>query len=129
MQELASIRREQFRHWRKTLPPLQGRDGRAEGFTFAEVLALATVAKLVDDLGIAVAHLKVTAAEIFAFFSENEEFAALPAVLHITTNGQLSVVEPPSSDVFLSVRPLSIYTSVRDRLTPEVRRQLALPLL
>jgi hypothetical protein len=128
MQELTGIRREQFRHWRKVLPPLAGRDGRADLYDFAEVLALAVIAIIVDRMGVSVSRLTSGATEIFAFFAEQEDMTALPSLLHFTERGVLVPGDEPDCDAFLSVRVDHVFARLRERLAPEQRRQLSLPL-
>jgi hypothetical protein len=128
MQELSGVRREQFRHWRKVLPPLMGRDGRADAYTFAEVLALTVIAQLVDGLGMPVAQLKGVAGDLFALFSENEDVGALPEMLYVTQHGELVATTEPNCEVFASIRVMPTFARVRERLAPELRKQLVLSL-
>lgn len=128
VQELAGIRREQLRHWRKVLPPLVGRDGRADLYEFAEVLALAVIAVLVDRMGVSVSRLSECATDIFALLAEQKDFSALPRLLHVTQAGELAVDIEPDCEAFVSVRIGCVFAEVRGRLAPEQRRQLSLPL-
>lgn len=128
VQELAGIRREQFRHWRKVLPPLVGRDGRADLYAFDEVLALAVIAVLVDRMGVSVSRLGGCSVEIFALFAEQEDFTNLPRLLHVTQAGELAMGAEPDCEAFVSVRVARVCARVKERLAPEQRRQLSLPL-
>lgn len=127
VQELARIKREQFRHWRKTLPQLEGRDGRSDQYTFGDILALATIGVLVQEMGMKISGLKTCASDIFALFAETE-FAFLPKHIHITASGQLLVDEVPNATAYVSVNVARLLSEVQQRLTPDLREQLQLPL-
>ena len=128
VQELAGIRREQLRHWRKVLPPLAGRDGRTDVYTFGEALALAVLVALVEGLGISVSRLSACAGDVFAVFGDRDGAADLPTLLHVTDAGDLLVDVLPECDAFASVRVAPVFAMVRERLAPEQRQQLSLPL-
>lgn len=127
VQELAGIRREQLRHWRKVLPPLAGRDGRTDVYTLGEALALAVLVALVEGLGISVSRLSGCAGEVFAVFGDRDG-ADFPTLLHVTDAGDLLVDVLPECDAFASVRVAPVFAMVRERLAPEQRQQLLLPL-
>lgn len=126
LQELTNIRREQLRHWKKVLPPLYGRDGRGESYTFAEVLAIALLMVVIDELGISVSKLAGTAAELFALVDERIDIVEADYRIHLSRNGQI-LVDPPDDPVFVCVRLDRIKAELMDKLAPEQRRQLALP--
>lgn len=127
LQELTNVRREQLRHWKKVLPPLNGRDGRGESYTFAEVLAIAFLMVVVDELGISVSKLAGTATDLFALIDEQVDIAAADYFIHISRDGQVSS-DAPDDSAFVCVRLDRIKGGLMDRLGPEQRRQLALPL-
>lgn len=129
MQELAGVRREQLRHWRKVLPPLEGRDGRADSYTFAEVMALAVIREAVDGLGMPVTRLKTCAGDVFALFADLEDFGGLPELLFVSSDGELTAADAPNSRSFAAIRVSILFAQVRERLAPEIRRQLSLPLM
>lgn len=54
-----------LRHWRNTLPPLQGRNGYTACFSPSDALALLVLKQLVRDMGIAVAALKDVSVQLF----------------------------------------------------------------
>lgn len=128
LQELSGARREQLRHWRKVLPPLFGRDGRCEQYTFPEVIAVAVISALVDDLGIAVSKLRPCADELFALMHESEDVNALPMMIHVTASGELKQGTPPEDRSFATVRIPDVIAKIRGRLAPAQRQQLLLPL-
>jgi len=54
-----------LRHWRNTLPPLQGRNAYTACFSLSDALALLVLKQLVRDMGIAVASLKDVSVQLF----------------------------------------------------------------
>jgi hypothetical protein len=92
------------------------------------VLALAVIALLVDRVGISVARLSNFSSDLFALFAELEDITALPQVMHMTQAGDLVIGEKPDCEAFVSIRLTEVLSHVRDRLAPEQRLQLSLPL-
>lgn len=127
LQELSGVRREQLRHWKKVLPPLFGRDGRCEQYTFPEVIAIAVVSAFVDNLGINVRKLRDCANELFALIHEYEDPGALPTKLFLTPAGELFTIEP-DGPAYAIVQLNDVVSQLRGRLAPAQRRQLSLPL-
>jgi hypothetical protein len=124
--ELSGVRREQLRHWKKVLPPLSGRDGRCEQYTFPEVIAIAVISALVDDLGINVSTLHGCADELFALMHEYD-LNALPSRLFVIPGGEVRTWEPNDSS-YATVKLVDIVSGLRAKLAPAPRRQLLLPL-
>jgi hypothetical protein len=67
---------ETLRHWRKTIPYLSLRTGKAARFTFTEVVGLAVTNELVNTFGIHIVTLSAVVNKIFPLFAD-----AVPAVL------------------------------------------------
>jgi len=128
LQELSGVRREQLRHWKKVLPPLIGRDGRCEQYTFPEVLAVSVISAFVDDLGISVSRLGPCADDLFALMHESDDVNALPLAIYFTADGELKHGAAPEGSAFATVRLGDLVTKLRSRLAPAQRRQLSLPL-
>lgn len=127
--DLAGIRREQFRHWKKVLPPLAGRDGRAENYTLEEIIALAILAALVLRLGISVSHLADFAVELFDRTCAGTQADDLPSRVYLTADGALRTSEPAEDVVYSVIRTDDIRTHVLDRITASpLLKQLPLPL-
>jgi len=63
---LTGISKETLRHWKRVLPPIYGRDGRSEGYTFHEVLALSIIARAVHDLAVPISRFTSTAERLFS---------------------------------------------------------------
>lgn len=127
MQQLTGVNREQLRHWRKVLPPLEGRDGRSDTYSFSEVIAFAVLVELVNELRVSVSHLSDFSVDLFAQFSENDELSSIPDSIYVTAEGTLSL-EIPKTDVFVTVRMQPIIERVTSSLSPAPRAQLSLNL-
>lgn len=125
--ELTGLKREQFRHWRKVLPQLHGRDGRSEQYSFSDVLALSVLKTMVHDFGVNVSNLAASAQDIFALFADSE-IGALPEWLYICDDGTVGSTHPIRAKAYMAVNLGQLLAEVRDRLAPNVRRQLQLPL-
>lgn len=127
--DLAGIRREQFRHWKKVLPPLAGRDGRADDYSLEEIIALAILAALVLRLGIGVSHLADFAVELFDRTCTVGQADSLPSRAYLTADGLFRTSEPAEGAVYSVIRTDDIRSNVLDRITASpLLRQLPLPL-
>lgn len=127
MQQLTGVNREQLRHWRKVLPPLEGRDGRSDTYSFDEVVALAVLEGLVNGLRVSVSHLTDFSVELFTQFSEGHDLSSIPDTLYVTANGRLSL-ELPKAAVFVTVQVQPFIERIRVSLSPAPQAQLSLNL-
>lgn len=59
MRTLTGVSAETVRHWRKTVPYLASKTGKAARFTFADLLGLAVTNELVSSLGVHIATVSV----------------------------------------------------------------------
>lgn len=66
----AGVTDEQFRTWKRVLPPLQGRRGREERYSLGDLLALRTISRLLAS-GISVGKLASVATAIFGECQED----------------------------------------------------------
>lgn len=128
VQELAGIRREQLRHWKKVLPPLSGRDGRAEMYRFDEALALSIIAALVVQLGLPVSRLISSSSDIFALTAETQTQALSKMRIFVDTHGAIHTTEPRDSNTFAAVNLGQVLRNFMARLGPDELKQLSLPL-
>ena len=129
VQELAGVRREQLRHWKKVLPPLSGRDGRADTYSFAELLALSTISILVDRLGIPVSRMVAPSSDLFALMADTDANTISTMHIYVNESGAVGVLADLRQDtVFAVVDVGQILARLRDRLGPDQLRQLSLPL-
>lgn len=77
---LVGVSVETLRHWRKTIPYLSLRTGKAARFTFTEVVGLAVTNELVNTFGVHIVTLSAAVNKIFPLFAD-----AIPAVLDYAT--------------------------------------------
>lgn len=124
MQQLTGVNREQLRHWRKVLPPLEGRDGRSDTYSFSEVVALAVLEALVNNLRVSISHLSTFSIDLFAQFSESDELSSIPSTLYVTADGHLTL-EVPRADLFVTVQVQPFIERIRSDLAPAPRAQLS----
>lgn len=73
MRSLTGVSTETVRHWRKTIPYLATKTGKAARFSFADLLALAVTHELVNCLGV---HIGAVSGGVDALFRLLEESAA-----------------------------------------------------
>lgn len=65
MRTLTGVSAETVRHWRKTIPYLATKTGKAARFSFADLLGLAVTNELVNSLGV---HIGTVSAGVDALF-------------------------------------------------------------
>lgn len=65
VRHVVGITQETLRHWRRTLPSLVGLKGHAPVFRPGQLLGLAVVRVLVEDLGLSVGALRAAECDIF----------------------------------------------------------------
>ena len=70
VQEALGLSRDAYRHWQTVLPPLAIRKGRKPCFSHGDLLALAIVKVLVDDIGAPVSKLESVASALFGQCSQ-----------------------------------------------------------
>ena len=100
-QETLSLSPATFRHWKTALPPLSGRNGYSPCFTPGDLLAMAVVKTLTEDIGIRVGNLRGLAIELFGHCSQ--PWAGLErAVLVIDPYRQRVSVAPEMQPLALS---------------------------
>ena len=130
--ELLGLSKETLRHWKKVLPPVEGRDGRSAGYTFNEVIALALIASAVRDLQVPISRFSPVAYRIFQEIGSHVEDANTTTVLCVTL-GDVALYPIdmlPSDPTLMLVRLAPTIRRLRQRLAPEPAsdRQLSLDL-
>lgn len=111
MRTLTGVSVETVRHWRKTVPYLASKTGKAARFTFADLLGLAVTNELVSSLGV---HIATVNAGIDALFRLLANSSAL------TLNGAVAFVTPTSA---------TLLDTTTERAWPELTQPtLAIPL-
>lgn len=70
--DVVGVSAEKLRHWRKLIPYLQSKTGKAARFTFADMLGLAVTLQVVDGLGVGIANLRTGVNKLFELLSQTE---------------------------------------------------------
>lgn len=119
---LLGLTKETLRHWKKVLAPLAGRDGRSDGYTFDELIALALIARAVRDLQVPISRLAPVAHRLFREVAAHVD-AAHTTVLCIS-EGDVALCpidRLPGDSCLALVRLAPIIRDLRHRLAPETR--------
>lgn len=87
---LTGVTAETFRHWRKSVPYLTAKAGKAARFSFAELIALAIVNELVNSLGVHIGSVSVGVNHLFGLLAQANSSVLLEAIAFVTpTNAEL----------------------------------------
>ena len=65
MRTLTGVSAETMRHWRKTIPYLSSKTGKAARFSFTDLVALAVTSELVNSFGIQIAKMNAGVNSLF----------------------------------------------------------------
>lgn len=84
MRSLTGVSVETMRHWRKTVPYLASKTGKAARFTFADLLGLAVTNELVSSLGVHIATVSVGVDTLFRLLGTSGALALNGAVAFVT---------------------------------------------
>jgi hypothetical protein len=140
---LAGVSRETLRHWRRAVPYLSGKAGKAARFTLTDVVGLAVIQEVVEKLGIQIASVGHSVDVMFGLLANatadsldscTVTLAAEQARLHDQQEETRGIVTQPSIVVPLApliariqqnLFPIATRVRQRDlRFPPEaVRRQ------
>ena len=82
---LTSVSAETVRHWRKTIPYLSAKTGKAARFTFADLLGLAITHELVNSFGIHITTMCTGIDALFRLLTASGPVALDGAVVIITS--------------------------------------------
>lgn len=89
---------ETVRHWRKTIPYLAAKTGKAARFTFADLVGLAVTNTLVSSLGVQIAALSSGVDALFRLLATIAPSSLDSAIVLITATGT-SLYEPGADGV------------------------------
>lgn len=124
VREVLSISQDTYRHWKGALSPLRGRNGYTACFTPGDLLAMAAVKALTEDVGIRVGNLQSLATGLFEHCNRHswaglERSALIVEPLHARVTSTPETQPPPLDGlaVVLPLRP--IITALRERLLLE----------
>jgi len=123
VQETLQLSPAAFRHWKTALPPLCGRNGYSPCFTLGDLLALAVVKSLTEDVGIRIGALCGLAVDLFVHCSQPwavlERSVLIVEPLHprVTSIAETQPLAPEEVMIAVPLRP--IITAMRERLLLE----------
>ncbi len=113
MRTLTGVSGETVRHWRKTIPYLATKTGKAARFSFADLLGLAVTHELVNSLGV---HIGTVSGGVDALFRLLEESAApvleggvaliTPTAASVRDSGSWSIDPSASPTLAIPLNPL-----------------------
>lgn len=124
VKEILPISQDTYRHWKITLPPLGGRNGHTRCFSLGDLLALAIVRTLTEEVGIRVGNLQSVAVELFEH-CDSSSWAALERSTFVIDQSRARVSPVPEAQaltldglaIVLPCRP--IIAGLRKRLLLE----------
>jgi hypothetical protein len=85
--DVVGVSAEKLRHWRKVVPYLQRKAGKAARFTFADMLGLAVTLQVVDCLGVGIGNLRTGVDKLFELLSRMEASRLSDMVAVVSTEG------------------------------------------
>lgn len=123
LRDVLDLSTETFRHWKKILPPLSGRNGYRPCFSLGDLLAVAIVKTLSEDLGVRVGMLASSAPSLFEICNRSS-WAALERLVIVIQPGDrvmgasnLSGCTTEAASIVVPCRP--IVEQLRHRLLLE----------
>lgn len=84
VRQLSKVGEETFRVWRKALPPLGERSGRGPQFSFADVVAIIVIRKVVNGFGVQIQKLAEASPQLFEACADALWPNAAPSLLVIS---------------------------------------------
>jgi hypothetical protein len=123
LQEILQLSPATFRHWKSALAPLGGRRGYTPCFSPGDLLAMALVKTLTEDVGIRVGNLRWLAADLFAHCSqpwaglERSTLIVEPLMQHVTLGSETQPHGLERLAIIIPLRP--IIAALRERLLLE----------
>jgi hypothetical protein len=124
VQETLQLSQATFRHWRRALPPLGGRNGHTPCFTSGDLLAMAVVKAITEDGGTRVGRLHGVAGALFEHCAGSSWAALERSTLIIELSrarvNSVPEIQPVPVDrlaIILPYRP--IIAALRERLLME----------
>lgn len=116
--DLLEISSDTLRHWKKAIVPIATKDGRADGYSMAELLSLAIIARVTHHLKVQVSLFTDFSTKLFEWVEEMVEAGNFHQVLFIDQS-QASLGDPrqiPEADVLLAVKIWPIIEELRAKI-------------
>lgn len=104
MRTLTGVSAETVRHWRKTIPYLATKTGKAARFSFTDLLGLAVTNELVNSLGVHIGTVSVGVDALFRLLS-NSTPPVLEGGIALITPTEASLRDSANWDVNANAKP------------------------
>lgn len=136
VRETVGLSLETYRHWKRVLPSLATKGGRAARFSVGDLMAATILHRLTDTAGVRVGHLRDVSAAIFEICNTSPWAALVGTTLSLNLEQRTCSVEraPKShqdSNLVLSCRLDPILGQLRDALlrgqSGQTQAELLLP--
>jgi len=85
LRTLTGVSAETVRHWRKTVPYLASKQGKAARFSFADLLGLAITNELVSSLGVHIGSVSAGVDRLFKLLTEANALTLDGAIVCVTS--------------------------------------------
>ena len=136
IRDIVGISAETFRHWKRVLLPLEGRNGYQPCFTHGDILAMGIVKSVVEGAAVRVGALTDIADDLFALCNEISWTALERSVFTIdltqrsvVRDAENLILRPTNAVIVIPCRP--IVEQLRERLlaaaSGDVQGQLNFP--
>ena len=86
MRSLTGVSAETARHWRRTIPYLRAKTGKAARFTFADLLGLAVTHEIVNSLGVHIGTVSEGVDALFHLLADSATSIPKAGVALVTPN-------------------------------------------
>ena len=104
MRTLTGVSAETVRHWRKTIPYLATKTGKAARFSFADLVGLAVTRELVNSLGVHIGTVSVGVDALFRLLS-NSTAPILEGGIALITPTEASLRESANWSIGTAAEP------------------------
>ena len=105
---VTGIGQEALRHWRKRVPYLAARSGKAARFSFGDLVGLAVIREVTDKLGISIGHVHDGIESLFKILAEQAVIQA----------GSIAILQSPNSSLIVRETQLGALGRVPTVLVP-----------
>lgn len=121
VRETVGLSLETYRHWKRVLPPLSSKGGRAASFSIGDLMAASILHRLTETAGVRVGHLSDVSTAIFEICNTSPWAALIGMTLSIDLEQRSCSIEgaPEShegSNLVMSCRLDPILSHLRDAL-------------
>lgn len=121
MRTLTGVSAETVRHWRKTVPYLASKTGKAARFSFSDLLGLAVTSEMVGSLGVHICSVSASVDALFNLLS-TEGTAALDGTVVLITS--TTVTLHPSGSQYVNSLTLPTLAIPLDPLVARLQQHI-----